>query len=360
MRLSDAKATVETKNLYKNLQVLLKKGVMFGHHETLSYGVEWKKADGKRSDVFDVVNDYPAVFGWDLGKIERNRLLNVDGVPFIEMREQIKAVYDMGGINTFSWHMDNPVTLGHHADNTKAVYAILPGGIKNALFNKWLDNAATYLKSLKGSDGKQIPILFRPYHEHNGGWFWWGKDSTSTKEYVDLYRYTVDYLKNKKGVHNLIYVFNTNSFNSASEFTQRYPGDDVIDIVSFDSYQFANPINDANILASKAKYIELMKYDLTVMDSVAKAHNKIAAIAETGFEAIPDAKWWTATLWDTMKDYQISYVMVWRNAGWMEKEKKFHYYAPYPGQISAKDFQDFYQLPNTLFQKDISKYNVYQ
>ena len=81
-----------------------------------------------------------------------------------------------------------------------------------------MDNAANFLTDLKGSDGKQIPIIFRPYHELNGGWFWWGVDSTTTEEYVKLFRYTVDYLKNVKKVHNLIYVFNTNTFQTAKEY----------------------------------------------------------------------------------------------------------------------------------------------
>nr|WP_294894421.1 glycosyl hydrolase [uncultured Pedobacter sp.] len=361
MKLIDDKATPETKNLYKNLQKLLDKGVMFGHQDDLAYGVKWKKADGIRSDVNDVVKDYPAVFGWDLGQIEHQSKNNIDGVPFEKMKEYIKWVYDNGGINTFSWHVDNPVTLKHAWDNTPAVAAVLPGGKKNRIYKKWMNSAAKYIKSLKGSDGKHIPIIFRPYHELNGGWFWWGKDSTSTDEYIKLYQYTVNYLKNKKHLHNIIYVYNTNSFQTAAEFTERYPGDNFIDMVSFDNYQFA-PINTADSVIQKSSlnYQAQIKGGLTILDSVAKAHNKIPTFAETGLEALPIKDWWTNTLWPVIKDYRISYVLVWRNHGWMENEKKFHYYAPYPGQPSAPDFQKFYDLKGTLFQSDIAKENVYK
>lgn len=361
MKLTDEKATAETKNLYKNMQKLLNKGIMFGHQDDLAYGVEWKKPDGKRSDVHDVVNDYPAIFGWDIGQIEHKSEKNIDGIPFENMTNYIKWVYDNGGINTVGWHVDNPLTLGHAWDNTRTVNSVLPGGKKNKEYKKWMNRAAKYMKNLKGSDGKHIPLIFRPYHELNGGWFWWGKDSTSTQEYIDLYRYTVDYFKNRKHLHNLIYVFNTNTFQTAKEFTERYPGDDVIDIVSFDNYQFAKPGSPDSVLKqSSLKYQAQIKNGLTILDSVAKAHHKIPTFAETGFEAIPANDWFTNTLWPIIKDYKISYVLVWRNAGWMETEKKFHYYAPYLGHPSAPDFKKFYDLKGTLFQSDIAKESVYK
>jgi hypothetical protein len=361
MKLIDSKATTETKNLFKNLQKLLDKGVMFGHQDALAYGVEWKDADGKRSDVHDVVNDYPAVFGWDIGHIEHKAKNNLDDVPFDKMQEYIKSAYDMGAINTISWHVDNPVTLKNSWDNTHAVSAILPGGAKHKDFKKWMNNAAKYMKNLKGSDGKQIPILFRPYHELNGRWFWWGKDSTTKEEYVKLFRYTVDYLKNKKKLHNLIYMFNTNTFTTAAEYLERYPGDDVVDMVSFDNYQFvsSNP-SDSVLRQSALKYQGQIRDGLTILDSVAKAHNKIPAFAETGYETIPQKDWWTNTLLDVVKDFRLCYVLVWRNQGWQEKGKKFHYYGPYLNHPSAPDFKKFYNNERTLFLSDVAKESVYK
>lgn len=361
MKLMDSKATTETKNLYKNLQKLTNKGVMFGHQDDLAYGVEWKTSDGKRSDIHDVVKDYPAVFGWDLGKIEYNADKNLDGIPFEKMRQYIRQVYDMGGINTISWHVDNPVTKGSAWDNTNAVSAVLPGGKEYKTYQSWMKNAANFIKTLKGSDGKQIPILFRPYHELNGGWFWWGKDSTTTDQYIRLYQYTVDYLKNKEGLHNLIYMYNTNTFETAEEYAERYPGDKYVDMVSFDNYQF-NKLNgtEADLNQSRDKFKKQIRNGLTILDAFAKEHHKIPAFAETGLETVADKDWWTGTLLDVLKDFKISYVLLWRNHGWMEKEKKFHYYAPYAGHPSAVDFVKFYDQPNTFFLKDVAKENVYK
>ncbi|KQS36791.1 glycoside hydrolase family 26 protein [Pedobacter sp. Leaf194] len=357
----DHKATLETRNLYSNLQKLAAKGVMFGHQDDLAYGVEWKTSDGKRSDVYDVVKDYPAVFGWDLGKIEYNADKNLDGIPFDKIRAYIKQVYDMGGVNTISWHVDNPVTKGSAWDNTSAVSAVLPGGKEFETYQKWLKNVANFIKTLKGSDGKQIPILFRPYHELNGGWFWWGKDSATKEEYMELFKYTVNYLKDTVGLHNLIYMYNTNSFQTAEEYAERYPGDKYVDMVSFDNYQFSKPNpTQTDLKDSKEKFRKQIRNGLSILDSFAKAHHKIPAFAETGFETVADKDWWTSALLDVIKDFKISYVLVWRNHGWMEKEKKFHYFGPYSGHPSSPDFIRFYQAPNTLFMKDVAKQNLYK
>lgn len=52
---------------------------------------------------------------------------------------------------------------------------ILPGGDKNSGFNTYLDRIADFASNLKDDDGNLIPVLFRPFHEQNGGWFWWGQ-----------------------------------------------------------------------------------------------------------------------------------------------------------------------------------------
>ncbi|MBC7418982.1 MAG: beta-mannosidase, partial [Pedobacter sp.] len=348
------------KNLYKNLFNLMDKGIMFGHQDDLAYGTKWRFEEG-RSDVKDVVGDYPAVFGWDIGQIEHKKDKNLDGVPFEKIREYVKKVYDNGGVNTISWHVDNPATLKQAWDNTEATSSILPGGKNNARYEEWLDNVATFLTSLKGSDGKLVPILFRPYHELNGDWFWWGKKSTTVKDYVALWKFTVDYLRDKKQVHNLIYIYNTNSFKDSAEYMERYPGDDYVDVVSFDNYQFAKlGASDTELVESSTKFKDQIRNSLSILDAVAKKHNKLPTFAETGFETIPAKEWWKATLWDAVKDYKISYVMVWRNQGWLESEKKEHFYAPYKGQVSADNFEDFYKLDRTLFEKDVAKQNLYK
>lgn len=347
LSLSDKKATSETKALYQKLNKLTQKGFLFGHQDDLAYGVKWKYEDG-RSDIKDVVGDYPAVYGWDIAGLENDSPNNIDGVPFAKMKQYITEANARGGISTISWHFDNPKTEKNAWDNTpNSLKTILPGAENNAKFTSWLDKAATFFLSLKDKNGKNIPILFRPFHELTGGWFWWGKGNCTPEEFKAAWKFTVDYLQ-KKGVHNLIYVYNTGGFGSEEAFLTNYPGDNYADMISFDSYQNGND-------PTGEKFIAEVQNQLKMLNEIGQKHHKLIALAEAGYEAVPDPKWWTGTLLKAIGDYKISYVLLWRNHGWQEKEQKMHYYAPFSGQLSEKDFIVFYNLDQTIFEKDIQK-----
>jgi mannan endo-1,4-beta-mannosidase len=103
-----------------------------------------------------------------------------------------------------------------------------------------------------------------------------------------------------------------------------------------------------------------MNQQLGILTKLASDKQKIAAIAETGYEAIPDTNWWTGTLYPLLKQYPVSHVLVWRNAGFMKSTQKMHYYAPYPGQVSVPDFKLFYTYPKMLFEKQLATKNIYQ
>ncbi|MGZ5191070.1 MAG: glycosyl hydrolase, partial [Flavisolibacter sp.] len=348
---SDQLATKQTVNLLRNLKKLKEKGIMFGHQDALAYGVSWKYLAG-RSDVKDVVGDYPAVYGWELGNLEHNLPYNLDSVPFDKMKTFIQQAYARGGVNTISWHNDHPLNGESAWDTTHgAVASVLPGGERHELYKTWLDRLATFLKSLKGKNGEYIPILFRPYHELTGNWFWWCKNSTTPTEYKLLWRFTADYLKNVKGIHHLLYVYNTSgNFKTREAFLEYYPGDDVVDMISFDTYQHGDASKDNS-------FAESVNKELGIITEIAKEKNKLAAFAETGYETIPYTEWWTNTLWKSIKDHKISYVLVWRNHGKMGN--KMHYYAPHKGHPSSNDFIKFYKLKQTLFEKDIAVEKLY-
>ncbi|TCN51488.1 mannan endo-1,4-beta-mannosidase [Flavobacterium circumlabens] len=347
LSLSDKKATPETVSLYKKLNQLTQKGFLFGHQDDLAYGVNWKYEDG-RSDVKEVTGDYPAVYGWDIAGLEKDDTNNIDGVPFAKMKQYIQEANQRGGISTISWHFDNPATGKNAWDNTpNSLKTVLPGAENHQKFTSWLDKAATFFLSLKDKNGKAIPILFRPYHELTGGWFWWGKGNCTPEEFKAAWKFTFEYLQ-KKGVHNLIYSYNTGSFGSKEDFLMNYPGDNYVDLLSFDAYQN----NDDK---EGKKFIEGVQAQFKILNEIGLEKHKPIALAEAGYEAVPDANWWTGTLLKAIGDYKISYVLLWRNHGWQEKEQKMHYYVPYSGQLSEKDFVNFYKLDKTLFEKDLPK-----
>lgn len=352
-QLTDRKATFETKELYKSLSQLSGKEVLFGHQDDMAYGVGWKYEEG-RSDIKDLTGEYPAVFGWDVSGLETNKKHNIDGVPFHKMKQFIKKAYDLGTINTLSWHMDNPVNGKSSWDTSSiSINSILPNGVRHLVYKNWLDQFSVFVKSLKGGDGKAIPILFRPFHENGGAWFWWGEKSCTPQEYKVLWRFTVKYLRDIKQLHNLIYVFNPCDFKNEEEYLERYPGDGFVDVLSFDCYQYGG-------IEKGAAYKQDVARSLTIQAKIAKRKRKISALAETGFVEIPDAGWWTSIFAKAIEENKPAYVLFWRNAGYREQEKDNHYYAPYPGQISAPDFLEFLKSKRMLLQKGLKKYSIYK
>jgi mannan endo-1,4-beta-mannosidase len=343
VKLTDPKASPATVKLFLKMKELAKQGFMIGHQDDLAYGVGWIAPNGK-SDVYKVCSDYPAVFGWDLGHIEKGSAVNLDSVPFSDMTKYAIEMNGKGGINTFSWHLDNPLTGGSAWDvsNPGVVKSILPGGADHAEFNLWLDKVAAFFAGLKDKNGEAIPVIFRPFHEHTGNWFWWGKAHCTTDEYKQLWIYTVKYLIETKNLHNLIFAYSpAGSFDNLDEYSERYPGNEYVDIVGFDMYQDALQRN--SVFASQ------LKEKLTLLNEFSKANDKLAAITEMGLEQIPEPQWWTDVIYPVIKDFDVCYALFWRNAA----NRPNHYYMPYPGQKSETDFKSFYSLPRTLFLKDI-------
>ena len=87
------------------------------------------------------------------------------------------------------------MTGGNFYDTTQVVRHILPGGSYHATFKADLKIIADFAHNAKGDDGELIPIIFRPWHEFDGNWFWWGKNHCSVEEFKKLYRFTVTYLQ---------------------------------------------------------------------------------------------------------------------------------------------------------------------
>jgi mannan endo-1,4-beta-mannosidase len=352
--LIDKKATPETLALYTNLKKLSQQNLLFGHQDTDAYGTTWKAVSGK-SDVKDVAGSYPAVHGWDVAKLGLSAA-NLDSVNFEKMLGWINATYERGGINTISWHLDNPANKKSAWDTVKAVRHILPGGKAHADYVKELDVLAGFLNRCS-SDATKIPIIFRPFHEHNGNWFWWGKGNCTEQEYVQLWKFTIDYLKNKKNLHHLIYAFSPdrsriNLDDAKTSYLYAYPGDDYVDIIGLDNYMDVGV--QWNRKSREEQNADLVKI-LRTVSTLAIEKNKVAALTETGQEGVTNAAWFTEVILHPLKtnpDIKLAYVMVWRNANVK------HHYAPYTGHPAAADLVKFYNDPYTLFESDLR--NIYK
>lgn len=176
----------------------------------------------------------PAVVGFDLIEYSPTRVENGSTSKEIEDAMQWQ---ELGGIVTFAWHWNAPADLinseeqpwwkGFYTEGTTFdIEKTLanPESKEYKLMLRDIDAIAFQLMRLQDA---KIPVLWRPLHEAEGGWFWWGAKGPEPAK--QLWRLLYDRLTNHHQIHNLIWVWN-------SEAPEWYPGDDVVDIISVDSY----------------------------------------------------------------------------------------------------------------------------
>lgn len=335
---ADTLLTDEARALWLNLKQLQGKGILFGQHYATLTGVDWK-LDENRSDIREITGTYPALYGWELSGADDKT--NRDSIPFRLIQQRMIEAFQRGGINTATWHLNNPVSGGTAWDITPAVSQILPDSSLNAAYKSDLKILAQFFKALRTKEGRLSPVIFRPFQENNGNWFWWGKGHCTPAEYIDLWRFTVSYLRDTLKVHNLLYAYSTDMFETPEQYMERYPGDDWVDILGCDNYwDFQSGASISNGISQ-----------LRMVVGAAMQHKKLAALTECGFNGIPVKNWWTQYLLTPIRSdtlaRSISYLMVWQN------ENRKNYYTPFPGQKSVADFIVFEQDTFTIFEKDL-------
>ena len=250
-------------------------------------------------------------------------------MPFDGIARQLCAAYERGAVNTVSWHPQNPESGGSAWDGktVTAVKSILPGGANHAGYCLWLDRLAGFFGRLKASDGTSVPVLFRPFHEHTATGFWWGEAQCTPDEYRALWRFTVGYLRDTKGLHNMLYVYSPDLFRDAEHYMERYPGDEWVDVLGLDAYHRQQ---DWDFLSGGERM-------LSVLRQLGREHRKPTAFTETGLEGVSDPQWWTQWLLPVIRGKGLSYVLVWRNA----HDRETHFFGPWRGHASEPDFRQF-------------------
>ena len=316
--------------------------IAYGHQDDLAYGHAWCVEDWEndpleRSDVKAVTGAYPMVMGFDLGGIELGQEANLDGVPFGLIRKAALKQVERGGIVTFSWHPRNPLTGGDAWDvsSNQVVKSVLQGGENQMEFRLWLQRAADFIESLG-----DVAVIFRPWHENTGSWFWWGKDLCSENEYRELFRLTWVYFVKERGLTNLLWCYSPNGPIDPRDYMGRYPGDEFVDILGLDFYEFVGP---DGVGESSARFAAMLRDMLVRLNAFGLEHQKLICLSETGLEGLPDLHWWTQTLEPAIREFPISYVLTWRNA----HDNPGHFYAAWEGFDGAADMKAFSEL-NTI------------
>jgi mannan endo-1,4-beta-mannosidase len=241
---------------------------------------------------------YPAIFGQDFGFSAAGTW---DGTNF---RQQIvdEAIrrHSEGFIITLMWHAVRPIdeepvifeeSIQGKLSDKESNDLLTPGTEIHERWKSQVDVIAFFLKQLHAAS---VPVLWRPYHEMNGGWFWWGKKTGETG-YRKLYRMLFERLTNFHRLNNLLWVFNANEVRlGVDSYDRYYPGDDVVDILATDVY--------SNKFTSK-DYHELLKL----------AGSKPIALGEVG--NIPTSKL-------LRKQSRWAWFMYWHDPYILYKEQK--------------------------------------
>ncbi|MBW2962727.1 glycoside hydrolase family 26 protein [Mesonia aestuariivivens] len=337
--LSDKKANRQTVALFHHLKTLADSGkTLFGQQDYTANNRGWDNMD-ELSNVKAITGSHPALNSLDFYLITNPNKDTARGRRILNKLTQ--RTYKEGGVVSFCWHYYNPKTGKNFYDTTKVAKELLPKGALHHKFKHSLQQIASFAKNVKDEEGNLIPIIFRPWHEFDGNWFWWGQNFVSQKDFKELFQFTVTYLRDTLKVNNFLYAFSPDrNFHSEEEYLKRYPGDEFIDVVGMDNYWDFTPEGEG---------IDSIIKKIQIISAYAKKKNKIAALTEGGVANVPDSLWFTTKLLKVINapNVNLSYVALWRGE-----------YVPNPKHPAAKDFNNFYQEKNILFQDDLP--NLYQ
>ena len=376
----DPRLTKETADLLDSLRPHRRAGILFGHHASTQYGLEDTQVSGKkiwkndgisntdRSDVKTGTGSHAALLGVDIEDMMRAPFHEGTKSDEEELRRNIVAAAKRGQVVSISWHAHDPVNpewnyreFADRVSRQKALDsqegppsseqiaeseklkisrcdAVLRDPEVKKRYLSTLANMAGFFRSLKDGNDQPIPILFRPFHEQTGNWFWWGKGHCSSEDYSRLWQLTVTTLRDQHEVHNLIYVYSPNQKkDTPSEYYQGYPGDRFVDVLALDAYHDLDTPSGA----------EKTGYELGWIVREARARGKVAALAETGLESFrtgpygggvagePNPEWFSKNLGHALKSdpdaADLAYIMVWRNGS------ENHHYFPAPWEKDVLD-----------------------
>lgn len=226
---ADASLSLPALKLLKTLYRLQGQGMLSGQHDYL------ESPDEYSSKLKLLSGQYAAIHGYELGAIENQTAQQIDIQRQAVVDSAIKW-HKAGGIVTLTYHAHLPGTAPAWSNVqmslSEADFAkyITPGTVQYNTLIADLDKTAQSLKKLNDAG---VPVLWRPYHEMNGDWFWWGRKSSFRQLWDIMFKRYTAYHK----LHNLLWVWSPNAKNQWSdEPANYYPGSSRVDILAMDIY----------------------------------------------------------------------------------------------------------------------------
>lgn len=378
IKLVDKNSSVDTSKLYAYLKAVGKEDKTLYGHQNDTHHKAVLKDSGTNSDTKDLTGSLAAIVGIDTLSLTGAELQLTDedktnNITLVEKAAKLGIdAANEGSIITMSAHMPNFALVAEKGKDANGNYdysgytpgvttgdvvsRIMPGGDLNEVYNGYLDMIAEYANIL---DEEGVPVLFRPFHENNGSWFWWGKAFCDEEAYKNMFRYTVEYLRDSKNVHNFLYVYSPNGpFQNEEDYLSRYPGDEFIDIIAFDMYH-DNPVENAE----EDPWLDSFKETINLVQDIADKKGKLSAVSETGirknYGCMPISgnpnKNWFSDVSNIVAKSDMPYYMVWANfdennifAPYMADENK--------GHEMINSFIDFYNEESSVFADGVGNY----
>lgn len=282
---SDPEIIPEAQSLMNYMASVYGEHIISGQQEIYNYGPH--DFEYEFDYIENLTGELPAIRAFDYLN-EANILYgSVDGTT----DRMIDWVENKGGIITASWHITVPKDFTNFelgktkVDWSQATYApkdtdfdtsqILVEGSKEREY--WMACLDKLAESIQKLEDRNIPLIFRPLHEAEGGggetgsWFFWGQDGSAV--YKELWRLTYDTLVKDYGLHNIIWEWNSYNFATSADW---YPGDDYVDIIGYDKYSCTDWSTGSPVL-----YHNDSSYASTFYGIMEKyGSNKMVAMAE--------------------------------------------------------------------------------
>jgi len=227
-------ATPEARELLKRIDAISGHSTLTGQHNFPNHQSRWSDR------IYDLTGKFPAIFGSDFGFAGGDDKDSVLGRP--AMIEEAKRQYRNGAVIALCWHSarptdDEPVTFRDSVQGKLSDFEwnelLTPGTDIHKRWEEQVDVVAGYLQQLQDAG---VPVLFRPYHEMNGNWFWWG-GRPGERGSAALYRQLFDRYVHVHHLNNLIWVWNSDRpSGNAGKIADFYPGAQYADVVTIDIY----------------------------------------------------------------------------------------------------------------------------
>ena len=314
-------------------------------------GTQWLATAGNvdRSDVESLAGDHPAVMGFDAWDLAI-KPATWSPTPAVTA-EAARWVHAHGGVVEMAFHQRGCAADSFNAEGNEACLCRLAND--DAFAREWIEGDwAKVADAIRAQGLASVPIVFRPLHEHNGRWFWWGAPywncgasahHTGADAYARVYRMIVDYLRDERGLDNLLVAYSPGgdaAIETDAGYLAGYPGDAYVDILGADIYYQQRPSFEEQT-ASFTK-------QLRTITRLAYARGKVAALTEVGdtqlsTETTP-SRWFTQHLLALLQapGVDLAYAMTWEN----RTKGAQQFWVPTGEHPLVDDFVSFATMPS--------------